>query len=503
MAGIPKGNFVALQPLKPVDYTNGQLFLQQVDGWVKQGQYEKAAAAKQAAEDKARADDFYKGLKVEPAQVAQPAQEASSRLLAFTMDGINQSKIKALNAPTEYERQKYFAEGQKLKTDYLTFNNLFNGEVQKSYLKFKELAGTGEYFEGDPRFNMLSSMEKGAYEMGVDEYGGATVSFFGNVNNENKDQIAPKYGANTFSQLLGTTPEKNLVPKYQKELKEAGQSITNKIVDNNGRREIANVLFDPKKAKQNLYTRFGFDANTSDEANFDPNNIPKELSQYFWEKNGHKTLTTVDDFKTAIQQSIDYMKSNTDTSTSYKVLETAEDRELQRWQIANAKKQFYKKDNQSGGSATAQNMNTPSEGEYRVQVKDAKGNVVGFKSEITSVLPIASNQFVGLSNSKDKKGNYYNSYKIGEKGGNGEIIFGAPINQSQFENYIRSQKKNPIVVLGQLKSNVSAVNVWNPNLYQKVAPSEIKANPYTSIKIGSGSNNDYQSESSGMIVFPK
>ena len=62
----PKGNFIAYQPLKPVEYKVGDIYSNMIDGMIKRGDAKKAAELKAAQERQKYIGERFDKVKIDP-----------------------------------------------------------------------------------------------------------------------------------------------------------------------------------------------------------------------------------------------------------------------------------------------------------------------------------------------------------------------------------------------------------------------------------------------------
>lgn len=301
----PKGNATAYQALKPVAYTIGDMFMKDVDEWVKQGQYEKAAKAKAAAENNARIDDWQKQFKIDPKEVEKNVTDASVGFFNYTTDSINKSMERARSAQTDYERNKEYATASKLKQDYLLMTTVFGGTnlMKNSDQLNEKVAGDG-VFEGDNKKAIYQSLQSGRLKFEADENGNHAFYFYGSGN---KDEPAKKYSIGELSGILNTDAETNYLNANKwnggntvdKRIKDEATKLFTKVTKGTGNQTISEMKFDREQAYKEFDSKYEFNANTA--------LIDRPLYQYGWRTLGKKAIETEDDFKKVREAYVDDM----------------------------------------------------------------------------------------------------------------------------------------------------------------------------------------------------
>ena len=301
----PKGNATAYQALKPVTYTIGDMFMKDVDEWVKQGQYEKAAKAKTAAENSARIDDWQKQFKIDPKEVEKNVTDAYVGFFNYTTDAINKSMERARSAQTDYERNKEYANASKLKQDYLLMTTVFGGTnlMKNSDQLNEKIAGDG-VFEGDAKKAIYQSLQSGMLKFEADENENHAFYFYGSGN---KDEPAKKYSIGELSGILNTDAETNYLNANKwnggntvdKRIKDEAAKLFTKVTKGDGNQTISEMKFDRDQAYKEFDSKYEFNANTA--------LIDRPLYQYGWRTLGKKAIETEEDFKKVREAYIDDM----------------------------------------------------------------------------------------------------------------------------------------------------------------------------------------------------
>ena len=77
---MQKGNYTALQQLKPTEIKVGELYNKWVDGFVKSGEAERAAKLKRAQEEGKSLQELMKDVKIDYSTTITPFQNESNRI---------------------------------------------------------------------------------------------------------------------------------------------------------------------------------------------------------------------------------------------------------------------------------------------------------------------------------------------------------------------------------------------------------------------------------------
>lgn len=404
---LPKGNFVALQPLKPVEYTYGDIVLKRVDDWIKQGQYERAAKAKADLENNKFIEDTIKDIAPKPTEVMATMNDVSSRYFADTVDEIDKYKNLALQAGTEYERSKYLTEAKRKSNEYLQFQQIFGGkQALESYQKMKETINSGDYFEGDERVNIFKSLENGMFTTAKDEYGN---TLFYPASYGEKNEKAKGYSAGELSIVLTSEPEKNFYSKYTQDLVNLSQKVTTETTNDNGYVSVYEKKFDPVDAKKYLITALGYNPDESLESQFDKNTIPKGLNQFFWNQQ-RKNIQTNEDFQKAIDMSLDIMKTTADEKTTKTVKKTAAEIEADRLRNIKLRQDIAnnnKPKSSGSGSSSSDNKVAISNVDGGIMRIDGKGK--GQLYNNGTLINLNNKEYIAGFKVKNKDGKGYHS----------------------------------------------------------------------------------------------
>lgn len=461
---MAKGNYTALQQLKPAEIKVGELYSSWVDGYIKNGEAERAAILKRAQEEGKSLQELMKDVKIEHATTITPWQNERNRLASDGIELVGNARMMAtnMNIPIE-ERRAYADKARNYANQIAELDTLIKDpKLIEQYANNVKTTSEGKAFKGDPRLGLYMSVEAGLAKFRTNKDGMLEVGYIENPEDPEKKEKWELLSE--VKQKYMTPIEESTVETYNKYLVDLAQKVTTETTTSNGYVRTYSKKFDAKDAKTLLMNSFGFDPNKDPKELFNVNAIPRQLNHRFYDKY-QRTIQSAADFEEAINDSVMLMKTAADEKTSREVLKTAADIELDKWQIANAKKQFYKQDAPSGGGSVAQGA---SSGEFQMQIKDNNGKVIGHKPMVGAIVPLdGKGNFAALANSYDAKTKtYYNSYTIAKPGANGEIVWSAPMEKGQWEGLMRAKGKNPVVEFNKLKNNLPAnPNKWEPKKF--------------------------------------
>lgn len=347
---MAKGNYASLQYLKPTEIKNGELYSSWVDGYIKRGDAERAMALKRAQEEGKSLEDLMKDVKVEHATTITPWQNERNRLASDGIDLVGNARMMAtnMNIPIE-QRRAYADKARNYANQIAELDTLIKDpKLIEQYANNVKTTSEGKAFKGDPRLGLYMSVEAGLAKFRTNKDGMLEVGYIENTQDPDKKEKWELLSE--VKQKYMTPIEESTVESYNKYLVDLAQKVTTETTTSNGYVRTYNKAFDAKDAKTLLMTSFGLDPSKEAKDNFNVNNIPRQLNHRFYDKNT-RPIQSAADLEEAINDSVLTMKTAADEKTSREVLKTADDITLDKLQIANARKNLYKQDAPSGGSA--------------------------------------------------------------------------------------------------------------------------------------------------------
>ena len=340
---MPKGNYTALQQLKPTEIKVGELYNKWVDGYIKNGEAERAAKLKRAQEEGKSLQELMKDVKIEHATTITPWQNERSRLASEGIELVGNAGMMATNLDIPIEqRRAYVNKARNYANQIAELDALIKDpKLIEQYANNVKTTSEGKAFKGDPRLGLYMSFEAGLAKFRTNKDGMLEVGYVENPEDPEKKE---KWELLSEAKQKYMTPiEESTVESYNNYLVDLAQKVTTETTTSNGYVRTYNKAFDAKDAKTLLMTSFGLDPSKDAKDNFNVNNIPRQLNHRFYDKNT-RSIQSAADLEEAINDSVLTMKAAADEKTSREVLKTADDITLDKLQIANARKNLYKQD---------------------------------------------------------------------------------------------------------------------------------------------------------------
>lgn len=461
---MAKGTYTALQQLKPAEIKVGEFYNNWVDGYVRRGEANRAAQAKLLAEQKKEIGERFNSMKLDPYATLANFSDFAQNSFIETADFVGTQRLLADKDPAN--AREYLMRAENAVADYRSLAATFGNKdfIEKANAKQQALANNDVFSETDNNEQLAilgqaipeyrRDPNTGRMKFGLPKSGVAT----------DEDPLEWKSTGEIVS--LWTSPDEiNLLRSNKsngnngfldKQVFDVAKKMADEYSTNyDGNRTNAKTWFSEKRGNQWFDSTFG---------EFNPNNIPPVIKQYA--KSVLKKSINGDDAEAVYAEAkkgiINNIASLVGTETKVDTKETALDRQEQ---IARIRKLNERE------SPTQVANTSPSSGTFQMQVKDSKGNIVGYKQQVGAVVPLdKKGNYIALAQSYDPKTKkYYNSYMVAKPNPTGEIVMSAPMNKGQWEAYLRQQGKNPVVELNNLMNNLpEKPNLWQPKVFQKV-----------------------------------
>lgn len=495
----PQGNMIAYQPLKPTELKVGDIYAKHIDQLIKQGKAAKAAELKRKQMEGKALADILKGIKIEPKTTIAPFQNQFNKVTNDAINFINEAQLKAedINIPIE-ERRRYTQSAKQYASDIMELATFMaDPNLVKAYQNNLELINSGKAFKGDPRIGLFASADAGLIDIRRDNNGNIEVGYIEDLN-DTPDKKMVYRPLSEVKQLYMTPVQSSEVEDFKKYLFDTAQKVTKENMNSNGYVKTYSKVFDKEKARENLLTSFGYDPNQIDE-DFNINSIPNRLNQFFYQK-AKRNINSKEDFLDAIDDAVDYMRTNADEKTSREVLKTAEQitgerlsNQLKQERIKNARMSRAKAAQESSGGGGF--VSTLDNGNNIVQIRDKKGKVIGTqKWNMNTVslpkvknMPTSDNTF-GLSTFKNKAGNINQKWMIGAPAPDGRYVY-TEISETDFADYVSKRGYNPIVVKNSLLNREREINRYSSNIEKGTIYEPVKINTSSKdINSGEGSS---------------
>lgn len=482
----PQGNMIAYQPLKPTELKVGDIYAKHIDQLIKQGEAAKAAELKRKQMEGKALADILKGIKIEPKTTIAPFQNQFNKVTNDAINFINEAQLKAedINIPIE-ERRMYAQRAKTYASDIMELATFMaDPNLVKAYQNNLELINSGKAFKGDPRIGLFASADAGLIDIRRDNNGNIEVGYIEDLN-DTPDKKMVYRPLSEVKQLYMTPVQSSEVEDFKKYLFDTAQKVTKENMNSNGYVKTYSKVFDKEKARENLLTSFGYDPNQIDE-DFNINSIPNRLNQFFYQK-AKRNINSKEDFLNAIDDAVDYMRTNADEKTFREVLKTPEQILGQRLDNEGKvlRNEKYRQDIAKGNQSNNETSYIPTldNGNNKVKIIDKSGKVLGIQEwnmNTVSLPPqknmIKSDNTFGLSTFKNKAGKTINKWTVGAPASDGNYVY-APVSETDFNTYITKRGYNPMLVKKQLIEKERYINNYSSRMIKGSIYENVKINP--------------------------
>lgn len=277
---MAKGNYTALQQLKPAEIKVGEFYNNWVDGFVKSGEAERAARAKMLAEQNKEIGERFNAFKLDPFSTLANFSDFAQASFVETADFVGQQRLLAKQDPSN--ASKYLMKAENAVNDYRSLSATFGNKdfIEKANAKQQALASNDVFSETDNNEQLAilgqaipeyrRDPNTGRMKFGLPKSGVAT----------DKDPLEWKSSGEIVS--LWTSPDEINLLKSNKSNGNNG-FLDNQVFDvakqmadeysrnYDGNRTNAKTWFSEKRGNQWFDSTFG---------EFNPNSIPPVIKQY-------------------------------------------------------------------------------------------------------------------------------------------------------------------------------------------------------------------------------
>lgn len=463
---MAKGNYIALQALKPTELKVADYYKSFADDLIKRGDSDRAARAKMLEDQQKEIGSRFNNIKVEPVATIPALTDFMQTNFVDTARFIGQQRMMAEKDPKN--AQLYLNLAENAANDHKSFATVVGSKQFIDDANAKSLGLQNNETFGTTDENARAAMAIRQVPMTKRNPQTGRMEFYlpknENATDEEKlkaysvGEIASIYTSKDQINLLRSNKSNGNNGFLDKQVYDVAKLMSDEYSRNyDGNRTNAKTWFSQERGNQWFDTNFG---------KWNPNNINPIVFQYAREING-RNPETEEDFNIAKQGIIGNIASLVGTETKVDTKETAADREEQAWRIRNAKKNYYKQDTPSrassdnsggGGMYNAGNQQVFIKDRIPNMTKDSKtGKMVqdGYKDVIRQApmrvlslpkikgQPTTENVF-GVTTYRNKKGEVQSAYYLGTPDKYGKIVT-SRIDNNELNSYFVKIGYNPIV----------------------------------------------------------
>lgn len=468
---MAKGNYTAYQQLKPTEIKVVEFYNNWVDGYVKNGEAERAAKAKLLAEQKKEIGERFNSMKLDPYATLANFSDFAQNSFIETADFVGTQRLLADRDPAN--AREYLMRAENAVADYRSLAATFGNKdfIEKANAKQQALANNDVFSETDNNEQLAilgqaipeyrRDPATGRMKFGLPKSGVATDN--DPLEWKSTGEIVSLWTSPDEINLLRSNKSNGNNGFLDKQVFDVAKQMADEYSTNyDGNRTNAKTWFSEKRGSQWFDSTFG---------EFNPNSIPPLIRQYA--KSVLKKSINGDDaedvYKQARQGIIDNIASLVGTEIKVDTKETAQDRELKSAQI----RKLNERPQPSGGGLAggggmynAGNQTTYIKDRVPNLQKDEKtGKMVqnGYKTVIREApmrilslpkikgMPTSENVF-GVTTYRNKKGEIQAAYYLGTPAKDGKIIT-SRIDDNEMNSYFVKLGYNPIVAKKYLLDN--------------------------------------------------
>lgn len=350
---MAKGNYIALQALKPTELKVADYYKSFADDLIKRGDSDRAARAKMLEDQKKETNALFTEMKIDPFSTNAQMSDLATQSFVDSARAIGQRRMMAEKDPAN--AYKYIQEAQAIANDYKVFATTFGSAdfIKKSNDKKQRLADNDVFGTTDENERlaltgvnmpiMQRNPQTGLMEFYLPKNGSATP-----------DDPMVRYSAGEIVNLFTSNDEVNLLRSNKsngnngfmdKQIYDVAKLMSDEYSRNfDGNRTNAKTWFSAERGNQWFDTNFGV---------YNPNKVNPIVSQYARETLG-RDISSEEDFNIAKQGIIGNIASLVGTETKVDTKQTATQQAIDNQRLNNLKLQAesIRRSNQGGGSGS-------------------------------------------------------------------------------------------------------------------------------------------------------
>lgn len=339
MANLPKGNYMALQALRPVDLTVGDFISKSIDTYIQQGKAAEAAKLKRLADEKKSVGDIYKDLKADYTQTIYPIQQSFNEVATDVINNISYGK-RLFSDPNVSlaDARKQMAIAEAKANNYNSLSKLIGSKdfIDAFNEKLKNRNTAATY---DVSLQAIDALGRGQARIASDPLTGTWQIGFPN-SYDNKDDKVEWKDFNEVAYAIMNDFEPDRTKQYNTLVtEEAKTSYKSEKLNTTGNVTTEQNVFLPEKAKQSFEINFG---------GFDVNSKNPLLKHLAFQVLGKPSVDSQEEYDKVEQKYVDTIKNSIPEKYERVVQKSAQELELERLRILQAQKSL--RDNPSSSN---------------------------------------------------------------------------------------------------------------------------------------------------------
>lgn len=318
---LPKGNYIALQALRPVELKIGDFIDTTINNYIKDGRAAEAAKLKRMQDEGKVIMDMYKEVKIDPLKTIPMWQEEANKVYMATINNLGEQGriVSDLNIPKE-QRYKALGDAKKLAANMVALNNLIGSKEFIDGYKKRIETDPSTIWTGDKGTQLISGIAQGNFKIAVDE--GNMVPLV-SIPSQDSNDVKPQWiDATEAIMTLMQTPELDRSKDLDVLAKQQAVGAYEKVKSNTtGNVTTESNKFLPEEARKSFKINFG---------DFDINNKDVNLKQFAYQVLNGRSISSKEDYDKVEQAWVDKVEGYVPKQSSYVVEKSAQELENQR-----------------------------------------------------------------------------------------------------------------------------------------------------------------------------
>lgn len=446
---LKRGNSIALQALRPSEFKVADFIDDKITNYIKDGRAAEAARIKRLQDEGKQLMDINKDIKVDAINTIPNLQNEANKLVKEAMEEKAYAGRVANNYNLTYAERAEANRKAQTKADnvLLLSKHLSDPNFIKSYNE-KLSTDPSTIFEGDDTLQFINALKNAEIKMKFDANGNPLVAY-PNQNQKPNDPVEWK----DFSDLamrLGQGFETDLSKDIEAFAKQQASNMYSKFEENkSGNVKISGTKFLKEEANASFDATFG---------GYDINSKDPYLRQFSYEVLGKKFIQSEEDYKKVKDAWVNKVEAYTPKESSYIVQKSAQELELERLRIEQAKKDL--RTNPSSAATPQSKVSITQAGGIMQIDGTGKGRLV----EGGTLFNLNNKEYIAgykVPNSNNK--GFHTEYAIVGRDEQGRMAFKEKTTRGDIAVRLAGYNIDPIMVENAILSgSTSKNNAWKP-----------------------------------------
>lgn len=454
---LQKGNYIALQPIRPSEFKVADFIDDKITNYIKDGRAAEAARIKRLQEEGKQLMDINKDIKVDAINTIPNLQNEANKLVKEAMDEKAYAGRIANNYNLTYSERSEANRKAQAKADnvVLLSKHLSDPNFIKSYNE-KLATDPATIFEGDDTLQFINALKNSEIKMKFDNNGNPLVAYPN--QNQKPDEPVQWKDFSDLAMRLGQGFEKDLSKDIEDQAKQQASNMFAKFEENKtGNVKISGTKFLKDEANASFEATFG---------GYDLNNKDPYLKQYSYDVLGKKFISSQEDYNKVKEAWVNKLESYTPKESSFIVEKSAQELENQRLEGLLKRKSLNAPDSTS---ATPQSKVSVTQAGGIIQIDGSgKGRLV----EGGTLFNLNNKEYIAgykVPNSNNK--GFHTEYAIVGRDEQGRMAFKEKTTRGDVAIRLAGYNIDPIMVENTILSGTTSKN----NPWKSVTSKNIKS----------------------------